>query len=182
MTPRLPLCTNSEQVRALQLELLVKAEQDLGTRSTNYSIGEPRYDQDGPRLRFSSDRLAVWAELSLNAAGYWPTLVFELAHETVHLLDPVQGHTNFLEEGIATAFQLLVAPGISGIEIPVMFPIYLDALRLVESLPVSPIEVGRLVRARWGALAMVSMAQLQAIFPASDLAILEKLATTCVPR
>ena len=45
--------------------------------------------------------------MSDNGRFYWPTVVYELAHETVHLLNPVfLGEANYLEEGVAVAFSL----------------------------------------------------------------------------
>jgi hypothetical protein len=72
----------------------------------------------------------------------------------VHLLNPIAGYTNYLEEGIAVAFSLHAqdlyriarcnTPAIQG---------YVDALQLAESLPGGPFDFGKAVRTRFGSLA-----------------------------
>ena len=70
----------------------------------------------------------AFAELSRASECYWPTVVFEMAHETVHLLNPVPGNANNLEEGVAVAFSLRVQPSY-GICYPALNP------RLSSGLP-----------------------------------------------
>ena len=158
------------------------AEQLLGPRSTAYQIGHPIFVGGGPRLRFRPDGMGVCAELSLNAATYWPTLVFELAHETIHLLDPVQGYTNAFEEGIATEFQLWVAPALSGVEMPITVPAYTEAQDQVRSLGISPFEAAHQVRLRCGALSRASANDLNVLFPSTHPSTRDKLAAICSPR
>jgi hypothetical protein len=171
-----------EKVWLLQQVLLCWAEQLMGPRSEDYRICRPTFAQGGSRLRFSVDLSAVWAELSPNAAGYWPTLVFELAHETIHLLNPIQGYTNVLEEGIATEFQSIVAPALSGVQIPIPLTSYLEAQADVWLLKVNAFEAGRLVRQRCEALGKATTAALCALFPMVGAEVAAKLASTCVPR
>ena len=74
---------------ALQLELIAMAEALFCPRDPSYQLYQPQFYEDGLNLRFSIDQQGVWAELSYNGRFYWPTVVCEMAHETVHLLDPV---------------------------------------------------------------------------------------------
>jgi len=173
---------NTNQAWILQQDLIGVAEELMGPRSLAFRLRAPTFQDGGPRLRFSPDLSEVWVELSRNAAGYWPTLVFELAHETIHLLDPVIGYTNFLEEGVATHFQFLITPKISGVEIPVTLESYRAAQSLVLELGSRPFEVARLVRARCGALGRASAEDLWSLFPFADSGVIESLVSTCIPR
>ncbi len=93
---------------ALQLELIAMAEALFCPRDPSYQLYQPQFYEDGPNLRFSIDQQGVWAELSYNGRFYWPTVVCEMAHETVHLLDTVvRGEANNLEEGVAVVFSLI---------------------------------------------------------------------------
>ena len=102
--PRIRPDAEPKRMRVLQSTLLALAEGFFGTRDRSFSIADPRFHERGPFLQHSSEDEHLWVELSNNAAGYWPTAVFELAHESVHLLNPVKGYTNTLEEGFAVAF------------------------------------------------------------------------------
>ena len=90
----------------LQNELLTLAESLLGPRDSAKKIYQPNFDSDGPHIRNTPNLDGAFAELSPNAAGYWPTVVYEMGHETVHLLNPDRLGVNFLEEGMAVAFSL----------------------------------------------------------------------------
>ncbi len=119
---------------------------------------------------------AAWAELSRNGERYWPTVVFEMAHETVHLLNPIPGNTNYLEEGVAVTFslsaQLLYGINVS---VPSSEKLYLLALELVAMLPGDPLEAGRRVRERVGALGAARVQDLEQLFPGVEVSLLGKL-------
>jgi len=84
-------------VWALQNFLLEKAENLLGKKEQDKQIFQPTFEARGPFIRNRVQKDGAWAVLSNNAGGYWPTALYELAHETIHLLNPVIGHTNYLE-------------------------------------------------------------------------------------
>ncbi len=134
---------------SLQLELLAMAESLLGPREASKKIYQPQFTDDGPQLRNTRALDGAYVELSRNGQRYWPTVVFEMSHETVHLLNPIPGNTNNLEEGVAVAFSLHVQSSY-GISIPVSMPSYLYALRLVQALPEGPLGAAARVRRQVG--------------------------------
>ena len=95
---------------ALQLELLGQAETLLGPKDQSKKVYQPQFTDHGPNLRNTPNRDGAFVELSRAAETDWAEAVFEMAHETVHLLNPVAGYTNNLEEGVAVAFSLHVQP------------------------------------------------------------------------
>ena len=74
---------------ALQQNLLSIAEAALGARDTSKKIYRPGFTDDGPYIRNTPELDGAFAELSRHSESYWPTAVYEMAHETVHLLNPV---------------------------------------------------------------------------------------------
>lgn len=159
---------------ALQQELLMRAEFALGPRDASKTICRPWFVDDGPHIRNSPNLDAVWVEMSRNGETYWPTVIYEIAHETVHLLNPISGNANYLEEGVAVAFSLAIQP-LYGICNPTRMKSYQFALGLVGVLPNGPLEVGRLVRERVGALSAATVHDLEDLFPSVDRTILGKL-------
>jgi hypothetical protein len=158
------------------------AEQMFGRRDATWEIGQPTFTANGPNLRHALNGQTVWVELSQNAAGYWPTAVFELAHEVVHMLDPMKHYTNTLEEGVAVAFQHMVTPAFSGVPIRVTLPTYLAAESLVVGLGMDIPLMVRTVRERYGRLSGVTTDQLRAAFPHISDESLNRLAGECSPR
>ena len=160
---------------ALQVELLSVAESLLGPRDVSKKICQPQFTDDGPQLRNTPNLDGAFVELSRGGEGYWPTVVFEMAHETVHLLNPIAGNTNNLEEGVAVKFSLYVQPSY-GILIWPRTTSYLYALQLVGMLPGGPLEATKHLRDRVGALSDVTELHLGELFPNVDRVILNKLA------
>jgi len=99
----------------LQDKLDQLAQNLFGSR--NKKLLAPEFVDGGPNVRFTVDGTGAYAELSLTAAGYWPTAIYELAHEIIHLLDPRpippvgKGASRF-EEGLAVNFSLAVSQAI----------------------------------------------------------------------
>ena len=166
---------------ALQNELLRLAELELGPRASTKKVYQPTFSQCGPILINTPNFDGSFAELGQNAAGYWPTAVYELAHETVHLLDPKAGYGTWLEEGIAVAFSVECSALTCHAMAPNSGP-YLEALELVKSLPGTPMAAGKTVRERFGNLFTIAPAGLRELFPMADEQTLVKLCETCVPR
>lgn len=91
----------------LQNELLKEAEHLLGPRDLAKKIYQPSWDNEGPHIRYTPNKDGAFAELGDNAVTDWRMAVYQLAHETVHLLDQHGGaRTNILEEGVAVKFAL----------------------------------------------------------------------------
>lgn len=166
----------------LQCELLALAEAQLGPRDSTKNVYQPTFDVNGPHLMNTPGLDGAFVRLSANAAGYWPTAVYEMAHETVHLLNPVVGNTNWLEEGIAVSFSHLALVHYGFPKPMLTIPSYREALALVDGLPCGAIHAARLARASAGALNAVTYEHLAAIAPDYEEAKLRKLASLCVPR
>ena len=163
----------------LQQELLSLAESALGPRNTSKTIFQPQFHDDGPQIRNTPSLDGAFVELSRNGERYWPTVVFEMAHETVHLLDPIPGGANNLEEGVAVAFSLWVQP-IYGFQMGTKMESYLFALELVRKLPESPLEAGKRIRDHVGTLSRCNERHLATLFPNVEQEILKVLASDFV--
>lgn len=165
----------------LQNELLAKAEVLLGPRSKK--IYQPTYSDRGPRLINTPSLDGAYAGLSINAAGYWPTAVFELAHETVHLLDPSVGYTNYLEECVAVVFSVEMSRLMTSHPMqPTNFPIYMEAWRLVQVAFDDVFAAAKAIRQQCGSLGTATAEGLVSLFPEREPEVLGKLAERCAPR
>lgn len=160
----------------LQHELLSLAESVFGPRDTSKTIFQPQFDDYGPHIRNTPTLDGAFVELSRHAEHYWPTAVYEMAHETVHLLDPVPGNTNNLEEGVAVAFSLWVQP-IYGFHMETKTESYLYALELVRMLHSDPLEAGGRVRNNVGALSGCDERDLAALFPGVQRSVMTEIAS-----
>ena len=160
---------------ALQLELLMRAEFILGPRDLSKEICQPDFADDGPRIRNTPELDGAFVELNRDSECSWPETVFEMAHETVHLLNPISGNANYLEEGVAVAFSLSVQQ-LYGVSVQTSMKSYLYALQLVAILPGGPFEVGKGIRERVGALSDARGEDLGELFPNVDKTVLSKLA------
>ena len=90
-----------------------------------------------------------------------------MAHETVHLLNPVAGNTNNLEEGVAVEFSLYVQPAY-GISVRPGTNAYDHPHDLVCRLPGGALAAGRRVRLEVGALSAAKPEMLRKLFPELD--------------
>lgn len=164
-----------EGLWALQQELLMRAEFALGPRDASKKIYQPVFtDSDFPFITNTPNFDGAFVEMTRAAELSWSEVVFEMAHETVHLLNPIAGSANCLEEGVAVAFSMGVQPVYSVCILP-RIKSYLYALRLVCMLAGDPLEAGRLIRQRVGALSDATVQDLAKLFPSVDGTVLSKL-------
>jgi len=160
---------------ALQVELMTIAQSVLGPRDTTKRIFQPQFAEDGPHIRNTPSLDGAFTELSLAAGCSWHLTVFQMAHETVHLLNPIPGNTNNLEEGVAVAYSMHVQPSY-GISIQIANPSYDHALQLASMLPGGPLKAARHLRDCVGALSEVTAQDLEELFPSVDRDVSIKLA------
>jgi hypothetical protein len=166
----------------MQHYLLGMAESLLGPRDASKKIYQPDFHRNGPLLWNTPSLDGAFVQLSHNAANSWQAVVFEMAHETVHLLNPTVGYTNWLEEGVAVSFSLH-ALGHFGLPLqPINLLSYQEAHALVKTLPGGEFFVAKSVRESAGALNAVTANHLFSVFPNHDSVVLRKLASQCVPR
>lgn len=160
---------------SIQGRLLKEAEQRLGPRDTNKQICQPIFGKGCPHIIVSFDFSQAYAKLSLAAAGFWPTAVYELAHESIHLLNPIVGAGTVLEEGIAETFALEMGESLGGLK-QASAACYKEACDTVAVLGADVYATGKMVRGRSGSLNQISVSVLQDLFPAAAVDLLETLA------
>ena len=153
----------------MQQQLMAYAEQLFGPRSIRKTLYQPDYDEDGPFVRYTPSFDGAFADLSYNSKSSWPCAFYELAHETVHLLDP-RGDSSpvptasVLEEAIASSFAAHCQE-IAGVT---PFPHkgnYSLAIELSQKLGRDLHEVGRDVRQKHGHFSNATAPQLMEIAP-----------------
>ena len=160
---------------SLQSQLMSLAEDILGQRDVTKNIYQPVFAGNGPFIRNTPNLDGAFAELSRNAERYWPTAVYELAHETVHLLNPKPGGGTWLEEGIAVAFSVYAQTQYNLKPQSINMQSYRRALQLVSELPPDLLAAGRLIRETCGSLNKANPCTLETLFPDVDTAILTLL-------
>lgn len=166
---------------AMQHYLLGAMQARVGIRRRDTQIFSPVFSEDGPHIRLCTG--GGYAVLSPRAAQHWPAAVIELAHETVHLLDPEAGYTNYFEEGIGVAFEVEMALMLTDYDRSASIRgAYEVAWRTVSALPGGAYSAASSVRQRCGALRGLSYAEAVLLFPRHDTDELEVLVSTCVPR
>lgn len=115
LTPFLSLSkhpeSNMEDLWKLQLALMRYAESLFGSRSGRKVLYRPDFDSDGPHVRHTPTYEGAFADLSFGSKTSWDCALYELAHETVHLLDPrgtcrPPPKASHFEEAVATAFAM----------------------------------------------------------------------------
>ncbi len=174
--------TDPSALWALQQELLGLAEQLVGKRDQSKRIFQPTFHENGPHIRNTPSLDGAFVELGSGSKVYWPTVVYEMAHETIHLLNPTVGYTNWLEEGVAVEFSIHVQREFGLlIQSPSSGP-YREALEMVRVLPDGVFRAAYRVREVSGSLSAASFELLSSLFSGFDLTVLRRLAEQCVPR
>jgi len=87
-------------------ELLTQVEQNFGPRDDRFGVVDILQCDDGPYISPAGTDVTVY--VGPNALAYEPTLISNIAHECVHLLNPITGNASTLEEGAAVDFELRV--------------------------------------------------------------------------
>ena len=163
---------------SVQLQLLRLAEDTLGPRDASKTIYQPVFTYHDPNIRNTPYLDGAFAELSRRAEPYWPTLINELAHETVHLLNPKPGDGTWLSEGIAVAFSNYAQRQFKLEPQCVNMASYRRSLELVSELPLDPLAAGRCIREACGSLDNATRSLLETLFPSVDS---ETLTELCKP-
>ncbi|MFL9814551.1 hypothetical protein D7241_14960 [Stutzerimonas sp. VN223-3] len=178
--PEYPPIKSKPDMWALQNFLLKKAEELIGAKDQTKTIFQPTFEGDRPCIMNSVQGDGAWASLSSNASNYWPTALYELAHETIHLLDPTIGFTNYLEEGIAVAFSLELSRSQTNHPMPVPTDkFYGRALELVNKLPENPFVSAREIRKKCQKLSLAKPQDLKELFPEIDEETAHALCSEC---
>ncbi|HEY1598679.1 MAG TPA: hypothetical protein VGG64_03710 [Pirellulales bacterium] len=173
---------NASRLWRLQLDLMREAEAALGQRDMSKQLCQPAFGNGGPVVVNTPNLDGAFARLSNNAAGYWPTAVYELAHETVHLLNPVVGMTNWFEEGVAVRFSVGISARTTHPMAPPVGDRYYKALTSVNELRPCILEVAGTIRAVYGKLSDVTPGILTKLFPNANADLLKRLCDRWSPR
>ncbi len=164
----------------LQGQLLVMAESVFGRRDLSKVICQPQFGGDFPRIRHTFSKHGVYVELARNAKTRWDFVLYQMAHETVHLLNPIEGDAKVLEEGVASEFSRYVQQyfvNSTGHQICVFDDLqsYINAAKFVRMLPGGSLRSARRIRNCIGALESISVQILEGLFPNVDASILREL-------
>ena len=114
-------------------DLLKLAEEKFGPRKPDFTILGVEFQDGDPQTWFPGNCKHIVVQLSLEAMNNEEQAVFQLAHETVHLLDGGQ-LANVLEEGVAVNFQQEYMLANFENSISIVNPKYIAAGELVERL------------------------------------------------
>ncbi|MYE26158.1 MAG: hypothetical protein F4X87_02860 [Chloroflexi bacterium] len=166
-----------ENLQKLQCDLLEWAEDLFGERDTSWDlIPQPVFGRTNPKIFFPGDRSLrlVRIKLSPKACDKWTFALFQIAHEVIHLLNPLpkdEGKANNLEEGVACAFSYHVQD-LNGIVEPDFVshnhPAYMYAHCLTNNLPGGAIAGAQRIRQGMptgSSFSSISKVNLQRIFP-----------------
>ena len=113
--------------------LIPRAERYFGSRNPDWTLGAIRRNPSGDYPQIHLYPESGYVDIFLSSRldeGDLPAVLYELAHECVHLLDPnlIQDGT-FLCEGLASWFQVQVSDNMRPTD-----PHYVEALEAVERL------------------------------------------------
>ena len=167
--------SNPVSLWKIQLDLMKCAEDILGPRDKSKIIYQPIFADDGPYIRNTPNLDGAFAELSRNAEGYWPTVVKELAHETVHLLNPRPGIGNWLSEGIAESFSDYAQRHYGMEPQKANMESYSRAKQLVSELSPDALTAGRRIRDTCMSLNNATQDTLVTLFPTVNISTLKEL-------
>lgn len=163
----------------LQQFLLCECQTRFGNKNPNKKLYQPIFRDDGPFVINTLNLDGAFAALSNNASKYWPTTLYELAHETVHLLDPVEGYTNYLEEGFAVAFSVEMSKLHTVHHQNPVDRFFIEAWQLVNQLGNDIYEVATRIRKVSVSLATVNPQQLAELCPNVNNVTIDKLCSEC---
>ncbi len=161
----------------LQTDLLLWTRELFGERDTSWSICPPEVVGGIPHIFFLDDRTTRLVRINLGdgAEENWNIVLYQMAHEVIHLLNPRKGcKANNLEEGVASAFSYHVQE-LSGITKNKFVYHNHDAYKCVHNL-VSRLPGGAIVGAHrirnemppCSSFSSISTVNLERIFPGID--------------
>lgn len=164
---------------ALQCFLKNQCEVRLGKVSEDKKIYQPIFNGDRPHIVNTASCDGAFAALSENSRRYWPTALYELAHETVHLLDPIAGYTNYLEEGLAVHFSVEMSKLFTQHQQQPNCRFYNQAWQLVNQLPDDIYQSGAKIRENFGSLSKATSAGIKNLFPSLSEHVAKELCREC---
>lgn len=136
-------------------DILNYAESKYGQRDIKYTLLGVYVSKAGPSYWFPSDKhIAIY--LSQSAFDNMTIAVGELAHEIIHLLNPVSRYdVNFLEEGLAVHFSIEYTKK-NGYDFIIKDEKYLRALDLYEKLIKIEADIINKIRSQYSTISLIT--------------------------
>ncbi len=158
-------------------QMLQMVESEFGPLDKSYTILGIEFRDGVPQVWFPDKHKCchIVIQLSREAMQEPVRALWQLAHESVHLLDPHPGGGNVLEEGVAAHFAVRYLAQLN-CSFPTGDPRYDEASSLVEQLLAARPGAIRELRAQHGPLHSVTAAQISAVCPGVECSIAERLA------
>lgn len=98
-------CADSYKISSRLCDMIHHAEELFGQRDESYTVHHIETGHKKPQIMyFNNCPKGIYIRLFTDPAENMSRACYQLAHETVHLLAPVRGVANNLEEGVATYF------------------------------------------------------------------------------
>ena len=174
---RLPRQIESRAWRAFRA-IAPQAERYFGTREAGFRVLDIKQADEGPVMKF--DGQSITLVVGPNATAYEPTLISNIAHETVHSLSPRTGDASMLEEGAAVYFELSVINARYGAAEKTKFlnflpSLYREALTDFEQLLKFDKKPGRTIRSTFGSMTDVSKRELRDLYDELDGELADRL-------
>ncbi len=172
-----------EYLWALQEKLLAMVKESCGERDQSFDIFRPQFCKNGPNTRIEYSPRGVYAQLGYSGRFSWPIVVYQLAQETVHFLNPVKWcEVNYLEEGVSIAFSIHAQKQFKDCNIEPnpdneKDRKYACAYSLVKQLPDGALESARRIRQKVGRLSDATSDDLRGLYCGLEPSIAEKLAS-----
>lgn len=162
---KLPADDKSAGVKAKQM-IIVKMESLFGARDKTFTIDDDITYHDGrPRVwTYDQANKKCKVILSNGCLDFWPCFVYEMAHESIHLLNPQPEAASYLEEGIAVWFSDYM---MKECNYEKHFPRgdYKKALKLVTLIKDAPPNIVKKIRGENLNLTDITHAELRHLYP-----------------
>ena len=159
-------------------EIILDVEAQFGKRDRSWTILGIEFCDSGPRIWFPGNCGHIIIQLGLSAKEDLVQALFQLAQESVHILDPVVlGYGNVLEIGLATHFSLRYIKQFNS-DYTISDPKYGAAAELTAHLlKLNPMSIKQL-RSKGVKIAEITASQLLAVCPKLPQSIALELATS----
>ena len=147
-------------------DMLIKAEKMFGARDYSYTVLGVEFSCEGPCIWYSENRRFITILISSDVDSY-SRVLYQLAHETVHLLAPTGGsNATNLEEGVACYFAShYMKEAVKEERWKPADPRYRHALKIVSPLLDSDLGCIRRLRERQPSFTKMSVDDIRSEFP-----------------
>ena len=166
-------------------QMLSEAEELYGHRDLNWTpLGVEFFGGTVPHIWFPGNRNHVAIRLTLSALNDLNEALWQLAHEIVHILGPVErGKANNLEEGVATHFALNITHYTDKSRVAIFRQMvqqassrYRSALQDCEALLQIDSDIIKKLRKQQPYLSRITAKQILDVLPNCDPTLAERLA------